>query len=212
VPAAAGNTRRFAPGRDGYRRAVQAAASRPSDVLLLVDVLADFGHDDGARLFASFRRTAPALAEAIAAARAADVPVIYANDDFGTWAGDRDAVLAEARRRAPAPDPLDAVAPAAGDAFVMKPRYSAFDHTPLDLLLRERGAARVLLAGTATEMCVAQTAIDARELGYRATVLVAACASVDDRNAALALEYLERIAGVRLHRPVGTLPATSEGS
>ena len=189
-----------------------AASSRPSDALLLVDVLADFGHGDGAELFAAFRRAAPALVKAIAAARAAGVPVVYANDDFGTWAGDRDAVLAEARRRAPAPEVLDGVAPAADDAFLTKPRYSAFDHTPLDLLLRERGATRVLLAGTATEMCVAQTAIAARECGYRATVLVAACASVDDRNAALALEYLERIAGVRLHRRMGTLPATSEGS
>jgi nicotinamidase-related amidase len=190
---------------------VVAAADR-SDALVLVDVLADFGHDDGHALFQAFARALPALREAVGAARAQGIPVVYANDDFGTWSGDRDAVLAEARRRAPQPDVLDEVAPEPTDAFLTKPRYSAFDHTPLDLLLREHGADRVLLAGTATEMCVAQTAIDAREAGYRATVLVPACASVDDRNAALALEYLERVVGTRLHRGAGTLPATSEGS
>jgi nicotinamidase-related amidase len=186
--------------------------SSEGDALVLVDVLADFGHDDGTALFEAFERALPALRAALADARARGVPVVYANDDFGTWSGDRDAVLAEARRRAPRPELIDAVAPAAGDAFLTKPRYSAFDHTPLDLLLQERGSLRVLLAGTATEMCVAQTAIDARESGYRATVLVAACASVDERNAAIALEYLEHVAGVRLHRRAESLPATSEGS
>jgi nicotinamidase-related amidase len=186
--------------------------SQADDALVLVDVLADFGHDDGPALFAEFQRALPALRAAIHGARAAGISVVYANDDFGTWSGDRDAVLAEARRRAPSPALVDRVAPDPEDAFLMKPRYSAFDHTPLDLLLRERGIRRVLLAGTATEMCVAQTAIDAREAGYRATVLVAACASIDDRNAALALEYLERVVGARLHRDAQSLPATSEGS
>jgi nicotinamidase-related amidase len=213
VPAAIGNTSAgFAPPRGGYGDGVPATGSRPSDALLLVDVLADFGHDDGGELFAAFRRSAPALADAIAEARAASIPVVYANDDFGTWAGDRHAVLAEARRRAPEPGVLDAVAPRDGDAFLTKPRYSAFDHTPLDLLLEERGTRRLLLAGTATEMCVAQTAIDAREAGYQATVLVRACASVNDANARLALEYIERIARARLHREGAVLPATSEGS
>jgi nicotinamidase-related amidase len=183
-----------------------------ADALVLVDVLADFGHEGGSALFAAFEQILPALRDAVAEARARGIPVVYANDDFGTWSGDRDAVLAEARRRAPKSEVIDDIAPVPEDAFLTKPRYSAFDHTPLELLLRERGTRRVLLAGTATEMCVAQTAIDAREAGYQATVLVPACASVDDRNAALALEYLERVVGARLHRRAGSLPAISEGS
>jgi nicotinamidase-related amidase len=184
------------------------AGSAHSDALVLIDVLADFGHDDGEALFTAFEEALPALCEAIGAARRARIPIIYANDDFGTWAGDREAVLAQAKRRAPNADLLDAIAPAPDDAFLTKPRYSAFDHTPLDLLLEERGIRRLLLAGTATEMCVAQTAIDAREAGYHATVLVPACASVDERNAAIALEYLERVAGARLHREGTVIPPT----
>jgi nicotinamidase-related amidase len=44
-------------------------------------------------------------------------------------------------------------------------------------------------------MCVAQTAIDARELGYKVTVLADACACVDPRLEAVALEYLEAVTG-----------------
>jgi nicotinamidase-related amidase len=168
------------------------------EALLLVDVIADFGHEDGGALLESFRASLPRLQHEIRRAHADGMPVVYANGDFGTWCGDRAAVLAEARRRSPDPALIDAVAPAADDAFVHKLRYSAFDHTPVDLLLRGRGVERVLLAGTAAEMCVAQTAIDARELGYQVSVLVAACSSVDAENRRLALSYLERVAGARL--------------
>jgi nicotinamidase-related amidase len=166
--------------------------------LVLVDVLADFGHADGGALFATFQEAVGTLEAAIASARVAGIPVVYANDDFGTWSGDRARILAESRQRCPEPALIDAVAPEPEDAFLCKPRYSAFDHTPLDLLLREREVLRLLLAGTATEMCVAQTAIDGRELGYQITVLADACATVDAGNAELALHYLERVVGARI--------------
>jgi nicotinamidase-related amidase len=54
---------------------------------------------------------------------------------------------------------------------------------------------RILLAGAATEGCVAQTAIAARELGFKVTVLADACATVDERLEAVALEYLDRVGG-----------------
>lgn len=180
--------------------------TRPTDALVLVDVLADFGHSEGPRLFDAYRSAVPALKRSIHAARGADIPIVYANDDFGTWSGSREAVLREAVRRAPEPGLITAVAPTEADAFLVKPRYSAFDHTPLDLLLEELGTRRVLLAGTATEMCVAQSAIDAREAGLHASVLVPACASVDEENAQVALTYLSRVAGVLLHREGPALP------
>jgi nicotinamidase-related amidase len=48
----------------------------------------------------------------------------------------------------------------------------------------------------ATEMCVTQTAITARELGFKVTVLAGACACVDERLERIALEYLRQVAGV----------------
>jgi nicotinamidase-related amidase len=171
---------------------------RDDDALVLVDVLANFGHEDGDAMFAAFREAHESLQGAIAAARENGIPVVYANDDFGTWSGDRRRVLEEARRRCPEPALIDAIAPEPDDGFMCKPRYSAFDHTPLDLFLREHEVRRLLLAGTATEMCVAQSAIDGRELGYQITVLPEACAAVDATNAEIALRYLEHVVGARI--------------
>jgi nicotinamidase-related amidase len=81
-----------------------------------------------------------------------------------------------------------------------RPRYSAFDHTPLDLILRELGIERLLLGGMSTEGCVAQTTIDARELGFKVTVLASACATIDEQVERVALEYLETVAGAFVER------------
>jgi nicotinamidase/pyrazinamidase len=92
------------------------------------------------------------------------------------------------------------VTPQEEDRFLVKPRYSAFDHTPLDIILRELEIERILLAGAATEGCVVQTAIDAREKGFKVTVLTDACATNDPRLERIALEYLEEVVGARLRR------------
>jgi len=51
----------------------------------VVDVFNDFDHEDGANLLASFRDRAEAMRRTIDAARAADVPIVYANDERGRW-------------------------------------------------------------------------------------------------------------------------------
>jgi nicotinamidase-related amidase len=165
--------------------------------LPLVEVLADFRHQDGDRLAASFRTAAGVLGNVIDEARRDGMPVIYANDPAGRWGEDRDDAVMRARG-GPTGDVVDRVAPRMEDRFILKPRYPAFDHTPLAIILDELEVKHVLVAGTATEMCLTQSAIDARELGLKVTVLPKACASVDERNAGIALEYLEKVVGVRL--------------
>ena len=63
------------------------------------------------------------------------------------------------------------------DYEIVKPRYSAFFQTPLDLLLRRLGVTGVLLAGTTTPNCVRTTCYDAISLDYRAVVLSDCCSS-----------------------------------
>jgi nicotinamidase-related amidase len=172
------------------------------DVLLLVDVVNRFEHEDGEALLASYRRRHEGMVAALERARAEDIPVVYANDNDGLWDGDAPG-LVRAAIAGKGGDLIAAIAPAPGDRFVVKPRYSAFDHTPLVLILRELGAERLLLAGAATEMCVVQTAIDARELGFKLTVLADACATTDERLERLSLEYLEQVVGARLGRAAG---------
>jgi nicotinamidase-related amidase len=175
------------------------------DALVVIDVITDFRHPDGEELLASFRQRQPALREAIGAARARALPVIYVNDSHDAWDADVESWIRRTIERSGAPELLEAVAPRSGDAFLRKPRYSAFDLTALSSVLERLETERVLLAGAATEMCVVQTAIDARELGLKVTILASACASVDPDDEAIALEYAERVVGARVERALDSL-------
>lgn len=165
-----------------------------NDALLLVDVIDDFWHDDGDRLLASFRARHARLHQELERARGT-IPVVYANDDRGRFDGDAPGLVRDAVEHGKAGELVAAVRPQPGDRVVLKPRYSAFDSTPLEILLRRLEVERILLAGMATEACVTQTAIAARELGFKVTVLAGACAAVDERLEQVALEYLREIAG-----------------
>ena len=167
------------------------------DALLLVDVVNDFRHEDGEALLASFRKRQPRLVAALDDARGS-IPVVYANDDWGRWDGNAPGMVRDAVEHGLGGELVAAIAPGDGEPIVLKPRYSAFDSTPLQILLESFGLERILLAGMATEMCVTQTAIAARELGYKVSVLAGACACVDERLEAIALEYLRAVAGVHV--------------
>ena len=160
----------------------------------MLDVINDFGHEDGDRLLASLTVRMPALERALAHARECRIDVIYANDAHGCWDGERSAHIAKALAGRGG-GVVARLVPAGSDRFLFKGAYSAFDGTPLARLLEGLGVARVILAGAATEMCVAQTAIAAREAGLQVTVLRDACAAVDSRNEQIALEYLEHVTG-----------------
>jgi nicotinamidase-related amidase len=167
------------------------------DVLLVVDLFNDFSHEDGDRLLASFRRRAPNMERALTAARAARVPVVYVNDGHAHWDGDVRRLVGDALN-GEGGGLLEPLVPRDGDPFLLKHRYSAFDHTSLDILLESLDAARVLLVGAATERCVVQTAIDARELGLKASIIESACATADPELEEVALRYASRVGGIHI--------------
>ena len=177
----------------------------------MVDVLDDFGHDDAEPLLASFEARGATMAIAIAAAREAGVPVIYVNDDRDRWDGDAPALAREAANGAGG-DVVRQLLPRDGDHVLLKHRYSAFDHTALDLLLEARSIERVLVVGAATEGCVVQTALDAREHGLKATILADACATTDEDLEETALRYAREVGGIRVQRLATAGPATDDGN
>ena len=107
------------------------------DALLLVDLIQDFRHDDGDALLASYRQRHAGMVAVLREARERELPVVYANDNAGMWDGDARRLVREAGEHGRGGDLVRAVAPVPDDRFVVKPRYSAFDHTPLALILRE---------------------------------------------------------------------------
>ena len=89
--------------------------------------------------------------------------------------------------------------------------YSAFveadgnTRTGLAGYLRERGIEHVYACGLATDFCVAWTALDARKLGFAATVVEDACRAIDTQGSlAAAWAALERAGVARIQaRDVG---------
>ncbi|HLU64788.1 MAG TPA: isochorismatase family protein [Kofleriaceae bacterium] len=69
--------------------------------------------------------------------------------------------------------------------------------TALDRILRERSIERVVIAGVAQDVCVKETALDARRLGYHTEVVAAATRPVDPDGGRRALDEL-RAAGAEV--------------
>jgi nicotinamidase-related amidase len=176
-----------------------------NDALIVVDVISRFEHEDGEALLASFQDRVAAMIDALAEARGAGTPVIYVNDQDGRWDSDAPRLTREARSGRGG-EVVERLLPEAEDRLVLKPRYSIFDHTPLELLLSELAVERLLLMGATTEGCVVQSGIDARELGFKVTILARACATIDPELEELALRYASRVAGMRIDRDAAGRP------
>jgi isochorismate hydrolase len=78
----------------------------------------------------------PAMVEAIAAARSGEIPIVYVNDQFGCWDANARGLVRAALSARHSGDVIAPLAPEPDDRFVLKARYSAFDHTALALLLQ----------------------------------------------------------------------------
>ncbi|MER8032374.1 cysteine hydrolase [Streptomyces bauhiniae] len=128
----------------------------------------------------------PRLARAVAAARAAGVPVVYVVVGFRpghpeTRSSPMFAALPEGAftdgdpGAAIHPD----VAPQPGESIVTKKRVSAFTGSDLDLVLRGGGIDHLVLTGLATSGVVLSTLRQAADLDYRLTVLADGCGDAD---------------------------------
>lgn len=74
-------------------------------------------------------------------------------------------------------DLIDELKPEPGEPVIDKPGYSAFAHTDLELLLRNRGIRQLILTGVTTEVCVSSTLRQAVDLGYACLTVADACGS-----------------------------------
>jgi nicotinamidase-related amidase len=139
------------------------------------------------------------LAEAVAAARSADVPVIYVrvafrpgtpevsprNQAFSRLAGSTDmAETSDATAIHPA------VAPQSGEIVVTKRRVSAFAGSDLDVVLRALQIDSLVLTGIATSGVVLSTLRQAADLDFGLTVLSDCCADADPEVHRVLLEKL----------------------
>jgi len=142
--------------------------NQSSAALLLIDVINHFEYPDSDKLLAEALPVAPLIAELKRRARAANLPVIYVNDNFGQWRSDASKVLAYCLRpEAPSTRFVEQLRPEDEDYFVLKPMHSGFYQTPLDLLLEHLGVTTLILSGIATNSCIQYTAHDAKMRNFQ---------------------------------------------
>ena len=86
--------------------------------------------------------------------------------------------------------------PKAGDYCIIKPRFSAFFHTELDLILRRLGVKTVFLAGTTTPNCIRTTCYDGISLDYNIVIIEDCCSSNTEEIQRVNMEDMERVGAV----------------
>ena len=166
--------------------------------LLLIDVINDFEFEDGGQLLKQTEPAARRIAQLKKRARAAEVPVVYANDNFGRWQSNFEDVVArctaeDARGRAV----VQRLQPDDEDYFILKPKQSAFYQTTLTTLLDHLGVRTLVLTGVTADICVLFTAVGAYMQGMRLVIPPDAVASVEPGHTDDALGYARRVLGAR---------------
>ena len=175
------------------RRRKDAPPAGGACALLLVDVINDLEFDGGEDLFRYALPAMKRLAALVHRARRADVPVIYANDNFGHWRSDFNAIVRHCLDEDVRGRPIaKLLAPEQSDYFVLKPKHSAFFSTALDTLLHSLGTKRLVLAGLAGDICVLFTAHDAHMREYELFVPSDCIASESVASNKWALEHMRR--------------------
>ena len=144
-----------------------APALLSESVLILVD--AQNTYRSGVMELAGVEPALDECARLLGRARALKVPVIHIQHDSGP--GSPYDISAEIGAIA------DKLAPAEGEAVVVKHYPNSFVGTDLEARLKALGATRLVIAGFMTHMCINSTARGAFNLGYAVSVPASATAT-----------------------------------
>ncbi len=159
--------------------------------LIIVDVINDLDFPEAKQL----ARFVPALADKIARlkrrAKAARVPVIYVNDNFGRWRSDFRALI-EHCRKGKSRSLIEKLYPEQDDYFVFKPKHSGFFSSTLETLLRYLRVRRLIITGIAGNFCVLFTANDAYMRDYELAIPCDCVISNTAKENTEALQLMER--------------------
>lgn len=124
----------------------------------------------------------------------AGVPVIYANDNFGSWRSDFNSLVRQLQEGSGiSADIAHLLAPRPDDLTVLKPRHSAFFGSPLEILLDLMHVEELTITGLATDICVQMTAMDAFLRDYRIKVPANCTAAESLERKQVALGYMREI-------------------
>jgi nicotinamidase-related amidase len=179
--------------RTGYDR-LNHAPDKADTALLLIDVINPLDFEGGEKLLAQALPMARFLASLKRCAKAAGVPVIYVNDNFGRWRSDFPSLVKRCLEAHVRGRPVvEQLTPEDDDYFVLKPKHSAFFQTNLEILLKYLGADTLIMTGMAGDICVLFSANDAYMRDFRIIVPPDCTASEDADHNRQVLMLMRRV-------------------
>lgn len=176
--------------------------------MIVIDMERGFVDPQSVHCIRTAMDTVPACSRAMAIAREKGIPVFLVNRIYRANGSDVEATrylswVQGGKAMTPgSTGPLsyempEGMEPQPGDYTVIKPRWSAFFQTELDLILRRLRVETVILIGTTTPNCVRTTCYDAVSLDYNVVILPECCSSQTEEIQRVNLEDMARI-GARM--------------
>ena len=150
--------------------------------LLVIDLERGFIDESSPLCIRDAAATLPACGQAITYAREEGMPVFFIHRAYRADGSDVEACRYSGWQAGGKPltpgstgsgsvETPPEVTPQEGDYVVQKPRFSAFFHTELDLILRRLGVRTLYLIGTTTPNCIRTTCYDGLSLDYNVGIL-----------------------------------------
>src|SRR6185436_19481518 len=176
------------------RSGPRSSSTAKRTALLLIDVINDMAFDGSESLVRLAEPMAKKLHALKRRARAAGIPTIYINDNFGKWRSDFHATVAYClKKTVPGHNVARMLKPDAKDYFVLKPKQSAFFGTTLDTLLRDLETKTVILTGIAGDNCVLFSANDAYLRDFKLHIPSDCVASNTEAENQYALQLMKKV-------------------
>lgn len=152
-------------------------------------------------------KSVPACGRVIRKARERGIPVFFVNRIYRRNGSDVEFTRYESwlgGNRYLAPNSTGALSievpaeftPQKGDYTIIKPRFSAFFQTELDLILRRLGVKTVILTGTTTPNCIRTSCYDGLSLDYNILIIEDCCSSNTAEIQRVNIEDMARVGAV----------------
>ena len=162
--------------------------------LLIIDMINDLEFPEGPDFLEPTLKAADRIAELKRQAKTLNIPVIYANDNFGRWRSDFNEVLEHCLNDGVRGQPLaERLRPDPDDYWVLKPKNSAFYATTLETLLSYLHVKGLILGGISADACVLFTANDAYVRDYKLYVPSDCVVAASPEYEQDALAYMKRV-------------------
>ncbi|MGK2940157.1 MAG: cysteine hydrolase family protein [Immundisolibacter sp.] len=157
----------------------ESAVTPNMHALLIIDMQNDFVLPGGPAAVAGAPATVPNIRRVLEKFRVGGWPVFHLIRHYRPDGSDVELFRRDAFMQGPAyllPGSTGArivaeLTPQPGEQVIVKPRFSAFMGTALDLVLRRRGVRQLVVCGTQYPNCIRATVMDAVCLDYAVTLV-----------------------------------------